>query len=72
MKKGYPSEFAYQIGSLLLAIVLVHLFYVIAVRPNAERVLAEQTAFVIRLPAPRPGETRPGRPGARASATVAL
>jgi len=46
MKKGYPSEFAYQVGSLLLAIILVHLFYVIAVRPNAERVLAEQTALM--------------------------
>ena len=42
MKKGYPSEFVYQTGSLLLAIILVHLFYVLAVRPNAERVLAEQ------------------------------
>ena len=44
MKKGYPSEFAWQVGSLLLAIILVHLFYVVAVRPNAERVLAEQHA----------------------------
>ncbi len=46
MKKGYPSEFAYQVGALLLAIILVHLFYVVAVRPNAERVLAEQTALM--------------------------
>ena len=46
MKKGYPSEFAYQVGSLLLAIILVHLFYLAAVRPNAERVLAEQTAMM--------------------------
>jgi biopolymer transport protein ExbB/TolQ len=46
MKKGYPSEFVYQIGSLVLAIILVHLFYVVAVRPNADRVLAEQTALM--------------------------
>lgn len=46
MKKAYSSEFAYQVGSLLLAIILVHLFYLVAVRPNADRVLAEQTALM--------------------------
>jgi biopolymer transport protein ExbB/TolQ len=46
MKQSYPSEFAYQIGSLVLAIIIVHLCYVLVVRPNADRVLAEQTALM--------------------------
>ena len=43
MKKPYPREFVFHVASLLLSMVLVHGFYVLVVRPEAEQVLAEQT-----------------------------
>jgi biopolymer transport protein ExbB/TolQ len=46
MKKGFPVEFAYQVVSLILAIILVHTFYVLVVRPNADDVLANQAAMM--------------------------
>ena len=44
MKRDYTLEFVYQIAALLVAIVLVHGFYVLVVRPNAAEILANQTA----------------------------
>jgi len=44
MKKNYPGEFLYSIFTLLAAIIVVHAFYVAAVRPNAQAVLAAQDA----------------------------
>jgi biopolymer transport protein ExbB/TolQ len=46
MKRRYPSEFAYQAVSLVLAAILVHAFYVTIVRPKADFVLAEQAALM--------------------------
>jgi len=46
MKKGFPVEFAYQAVSLILAVILVHTFYVLVVRPNADAVMAEQVAMM--------------------------
>jgi len=42
--RRYPSEFVYQLASLLVSIILVHSIYVAVVRPRAEAVLAEQMA----------------------------
>jgi biopolymer transport protein ExbB/TolQ len=44
MKKAYPQEFLFQVVALILSMVLVHGFYVLVVRPNADTILAEQTA----------------------------
>jgi len=44
VKKDYSLEFIYQVASLLLAIVLVHGFYVLVVRPTADEILANQAA----------------------------
>jgi len=46
MKKGFPVEFVYQVVSLIVAMILVHTFYVITVRPLAATVLAEQAAIM--------------------------
>jgi biopolymer transport protein ExbB/TolQ len=44
MKKGYSLEFVYHVTSLIVAVILVHGFYVAVVRPKADLILAEQTA----------------------------
>ena len=43
MKKNtIPVEFVFQLFALIIAIIIVHAFYVSAVRPNAAKVIAEQ------------------------------
>ena len=42
-KKNIPIEFVYQLFALIIAIIVVHAFYVSVVRPNAAEVIAEQT-----------------------------
>ncbi len=42
MKRQLPFEFLYQIGALLMAIVLVHLVYIAVIRPNADTILEQQ------------------------------
>src|SRR5215210_1903058 len=42
MKSHFSVEFTYQVFALILAIIIVHAFYVSVVRPNAEAILAEQ------------------------------
>lgn len=44
MKKNFPVEFVYQLFALIVSIIIVHAFYVSAVRPRAEVILAEQAA----------------------------
>jgi biopolymer transport protein ExbB/TolQ len=44
MRKGFPVEFVYQVVSLIVAMIFVHAFYVVTVRPLADIVLAEQVA----------------------------
>lgn len=44
MKKSYPVEFVYQAVSLIVALIVVHAFYVTIVRPRADTILAEQVA----------------------------
>jgi biopolymer transport protein ExbB/TolQ len=41
-KKNIPVEFVYQLFALIIAIIIVHAFYVSIVRPNAQAVLEEQ------------------------------
>jgi biopolymer transport protein ExbB/TolQ len=43
MKKNFPTEFVYQIFSLLIAIIVVHAIYVAVIRPDA-RAFMEQEA----------------------------
>jgi len=41
-KKNIPVEFVYQLFALIIAIIVVHAFYVSVVRPNAAEVIIEQ------------------------------
>jgi len=41
-KKNIPVEFVYQLFALIIAIIVVHAFYVSMVRPNATEVLEQQ------------------------------
>lgn len=44
MKKNtIPVEFVFQLFALIIAIIVVHAFYVSVVRPNAAQIIAEQT-----------------------------
>jgi len=42
VKKSLANEFIYQIIALLIAVIIVHLIYVTAIRPKAEAKLLEQ------------------------------
>jgi len=46
MKRAFPNEFLFQIVALLLAMILVHTFYVWLVRPKADRIMEEQAALM--------------------------
>lgn len=41
-KKNIPVEFVFQLFALILAIIIIHAFYVIVVRPTAAEVIEEQ------------------------------
>jgi hypothetical protein len=41
-KKNIPVEFVFQLFALIIAIIVVHAFYVSIVRPNANEFLAQQ------------------------------
>ena len=40
-KKNIPVEFVYQLFALIIAIIIVHAFYVSVVRPTAAQVIEE-------------------------------
>jgi biopolymer transport protein ExbB/TolQ len=42
VRSRFSSEFVYQVFALVLAIIVVHAFYVAVVRPRAEAILSEQ------------------------------
>jgi biopolymer transport protein ExbB/TolQ len=42
MKRTFPVEFVYQLFALIVAVIIVHAFYVSAVRPRAEAILDQQ------------------------------
>jgi biopolymer transport protein ExbB/TolQ len=43
MKRTFPNEFLYQVFALIVAVIVVHAFYVTVIRPKATAVLAEQS-----------------------------
>ncbi len=53
-KKNFPVEFVFQLFALIIAIIIVHAFYVSVVRPNAaqiieqENIMAEQDPDFVR------------------------
>jgi len=49
-KKNIPVEFVFQLFALIIAIIVVHAFYVSVVRPNAAQVIEEQAAAVAADP----------------------
>jgi len=49
--RRYPTEFVYQLASLLISIIVVHAIYVTVVRPRAEAILAERVAAMQEDPA---------------------
>jgi biopolymer transport protein ExbB/TolQ len=46
VKSRFSFEFFYQVFALILAIIIVHAFYVSVVRPKAEVILAEQATRI--------------------------
>ena len=48
MKKNFPIslEFIYQLFALILIIIIVHAIYVAVIRPNADAILAKQSAML--------------------------
>ncbi len=48
MKKNFPTEFVYQVFSLLIAVIFVHAIYVAVIRPNA-RAFMEQEAQAMQV-----------------------
>ncbi len=42
MKRQLPFELVYQIGALIISIIIVHLVYVTLIRPNADAILQQQ------------------------------
>ncbi len=49
-KKNIPVEFVFQLFALIIAIIIVHAFYVSVVRPNATEVIAEQNLMAEQDP----------------------
>lgn len=49
-KKNIPVEFVFQLFALVIAIIIVHAFYVAVVRPNAAQVIAEQNIEAAQNP----------------------
>ena len=43
-KKNIPVEFVFQLFALIIALIIVHAFYVSVVRPNAAQIIEEQNA----------------------------
>ena len=51
MKKNtIPVEFVFQLFALIIAIIVVHAFYVSVVRPNAEQIIVEQNLQAAQNP----------------------
>lgn len=49
-KKNIPVEFVFQLFALIIAIIVVHAFYVSVVRPNAVEVIEEQNMMAAADP----------------------
>jgi biopolymer transport protein ExbB/TolQ len=51
MKKAFPTEFVYQVFSLLIAFILVHAIYVTLIRPQADSFMRQEAANMQADPA---------------------
>jgi biopolymer transport protein ExbB/TolQ len=49
-KKNIPIEFVFQLFALIIAIIIIHAFYVSVVRPNAAQIIEEQNAAAAANP----------------------
>ena len=49
-KKNIPVEFVFQLFALIIAVIIVHAFYVTIVRPRADAFSAEQSALMAADP----------------------
>lgn len=49
-KKNIPVEFVFQLFALIIAIIIVHAFYVSVVRPNAAHIIEEQNMMAAADP----------------------
>ena len=49
-KKNIPVEFVFQLFALIIAIIVVHAFYVSVVRPNAAEIIEEQNMMAAADP----------------------
>lgn len=49
-KKNIPVEFVFQLFALIIAIIIVHAFYVSVVRPNAAQIIEEQNIAAAENP----------------------
>jgi len=49
-KKNLPVEFVFQLFALIIAIIIVHAFYVSVVRPNAAQIIEQQNAAAAEDP----------------------
>jgi biopolymer transport protein ExbB/TolQ len=49
-RKNIPVEFVFQLFALIIAIIVVHAFYVSVVRPNAAQIIEEQNAAAAANP----------------------
>jgi hypothetical protein len=50
MSRSFPTEFVYQIASLLIGFIIVHATYVAVIRPNAEVAMMEQNRLLQENP----------------------
>jgi biopolymer transport protein ExbB/TolQ len=50
MSRSFPTEFVYQVASLLIGFIIVHATYVAVIRPNAEADMIEQTRLLQENP----------------------
>lgn len=49
-KQNIPIEFVYQLFALIIAIIIVHAFYVSVVRPNATQIIAAEKIALAASP----------------------
>lgn len=59
MKKDFPTEFVYQVFSLLIAIIVVHAVYVAVIRPDARAFIQEQAEIMQADPSYVPERSLP-------------
>jgi hypothetical protein len=59
MKKDFPTEFVYQVFSLLIAIIVVHAIYVAVIRPDAREFMEQQTEMIQADPSYVPERSLP-------------